>query len=109
RRRRRARSAPPRGGPQKHPHTLRVGALGASGRADKVAEEHGDNLSLLASLCRRGFERGRARAAEAEALRVLLAAARARDHTESVRRIPFWLEEPRTRLGRAVGTSAPCE
>ena len=67
-------------------HLLGIELLRFRSEPDKVAEEDGDDLPLLARRDRLGAESGPAHPAQAEALRVLLAAARARDHGERVRR-----------------------
>jgi hypothetical protein len=66
-------------------HLLRVELLGLRRKPDKVAEEDGDDLALLACDCF-GSERRAAHPAQAEALGVLLAAARTADHAQRVRR-----------------------
>jgi len=45
-------------------HVLRVGPIGAGGEANKVAEQHGDNLALVTLTGSGGIEWGAAAAAE---------------------------------------------
>ena len=61
-------------------HLLGIHLLGARGEADEVGEEHRHDLALLEPRLLGRLERRAARVAEAGSLRVLLAAARARDH-----------------------------
>ena len=67
-------------------HLLGIELLRFRREPDEVAEEDGDDLALLARRDRLGAESGPAHPAQAKALGVLLAAARARDHGERVRR-----------------------
>ena len=67
-------------------HLLGIELLRFRSEPDKVAEEDGDDLPLLARRERLGAESRPAHPAQAEPLRVLLAAARARNHGERVRR-----------------------
>jgi hypothetical protein len=67
---------------QQGPHVLRVGLVGAGGEANQVAEQHRDDLALLHGGSRRATQRRPTAPAEPEALRILLAAARAA-HDES--------------------------
>ena len=67
-------------------HLLGIELLRLRSEADEVAEEDGDDLALLARRERLGAESRPAHPAQAEALRVLLAAARAGDHGQRVRR-----------------------
>ncbi len=60
-------------------HLLGIELLRLRGEADEVAEEHGDDLALLPRSRNRNQRRA-AHPAEAEAIGILLAAARARDH-----------------------------
>jgi hypothetical protein len=71
---------------EKRANLLRVHALCARREADEVGEEHRDDLTLLAKLAGVSGEWGGASVAEASAGRVLVTAARARNHGESVRR-----------------------
>ncbi len=71
-------------GTEDGPHVLRVGPVGPRGEADQVHEEDRDDLPLLPG--RRRLERRAARAAEPEALGVLLAAGGAGRHGRSLRR-----------------------
>ena len=61
-------------------HLLGIHLLGARREADEIGEEHGHDLALLEPRLLGRRERRAARVAEAGAFRVLLAAARARDH-----------------------------
>jgi hypothetical protein len=72
-------------GPDAGAHVLRVRPLRGSGKADQVAEENAHDLALLAdgSGRPRGQRRG-AKAAEPEAVRILLAARRAGRHQPSL-------------------------
>src|SRR5215813_5574631 len=63
---------------------LRVESLSERRRPGHVGEEDGDGLAHLPSS--RGRQHRAAAAAEAKALRILMAAARAPDHAQSVRR-----------------------
>ncbi len=71
---------PPHAGAER----LRVGRLPERGRADEVAEEHGDDLALLAGGLGSG-ERGSARTAEARVVGVPATAARTVRHPRSLR------------------------
>jgi hypothetical protein len=66
---------------QDRPHVLRVERLGLRGEAHEVDEEDGDHTPFLGGRLRLG-QRCRAREAEARDVRVLLAAARADEHSQ---------------------------
>src|SRR6185437_12408006 len=69
---------------ERGPDVLGVESLRARRRADEVGEEDRHDLPLLARGLGDRREGGPAHAAEAEALRVLLAAGRTRDHARTV-------------------------
>src|SRR5207302_1655337 len=73
-------------GTKRRAHVLRVGAIGARGEPDQVDEEDRNDLPLFCSTRCLFGERGAARPAEPRAVRVLLAALRARGHAQSLRR-----------------------
>ena len=85
---------------QQHPHRLGIGRLAELGRADEVAEEHGDGLALLAGGRQRG-QRGAALLAEVGPFAVLVPAARAGGHPpEAKARRARW-------IGAGLGQRSP--
>jgi hypothetical protein len=75
-------------GGEDRPYILGIELFRAVRKADEIAEEHRDDLSLLSSRWGGGSERRAAHAAEAEALGVLLTAVRTVDHAQRLRRCP---------------------
>ena len=70
------------------PHVLRILPLRSGSEPDQVAEEDGDDLALLVHSGRLLLdERCRAKAAEGESVRILLAAARTCRHGSSLGRL----------------------
>ena len=69
--------------PHARTQRLRIRRLAERGRADEIAEEHGDDLPLLARRLR--GQRGAAGAAEPSVAGVLATAGRARRHSRSLR------------------------
>ena len=66
-------------------HVLGIHPLGLRGRSDQIAEQRGDDLPFVPGRAYVCLQRTAAPTAEAETVRVLLSAARTRQHTSSVR------------------------